>query len=482
MFPRFILKTFFFFSIIVFLFAPSFVFAAEKTRFFVSPDFDFYQREEIIAVLIKTSPKLYFYVDNEWWLAQGFEEQRNKINSLKELDQEFRNRIYPILTETFGLEPRPGIDGDLRITVLIHPMIEKVGGYFHSGDGFSRVQVPSSNEREMLYLNAFQIESPWLRNILAHEFIHLITFNQKDIIRGVTEEIWLNDLRAEFASTLLGYDDVFEDSLLKQRVKSFLRNPSDSLTEWLAEASDYGVVSLFAQYLNDFYGIEILVDSLLSEKVGIPSINYALEKNGFEQDFHQIFTDWKIALLVNDCEIGPKYCFLNPQLKDLRVVPLTNFLPLIGQGVLSVTHTTTDWSANWYRFIGGHQVLRVEFKGNKEFVFKVPYMIEDVAGNLTIGFLELDEQQRGVIYIPDFNSKNRSFTIMPSAQSKITGFNGREKAFSFSLTASIEKRTPEQEKELIKEIIKQIEFLRELIFQLQAEIALLVARRARLFR
>ncbi len=481
MLTRSILKTFFFFFAIAFLLEPSFVFAARRTGFFVSPDFDFFRREEIAAVLIKTSPKLYFYVDDRWWLAQSFEKQRDKINSLKELDQEFRNRIHPILTKTFGSEPRPGIDKDLRITILIHPMIRKVGGYFHSGDGFFRVQVPRSNEREMVYLNAFHIKSPFLRNILAHEFMHLITFNQKDIIRGITEEIWLNDVRAEFTSFLLGYDDVFEKSLLKQRIRSFLRNPSDSLTEWLGEISDYGVVNLFALYLYDHYGIAILVDSLHSKKVGIPSINYALKKNGFEQDFSQIFTDWKIALLVNDCEIGSKYCFLSPQLKDLRVVPLTNFLPLVGQGVLSITHTTTDWSANWYRFIGGHQALRIEFRGSNDFVFNVPYMIEDAGGNLSIGFLELDEQQRGVIYIPDFNSKNRSFTILPSAQNKITGFNGREMAFSFSLTASIEKRTPEQEKELIKEIVKKIEFLRELIFQLQAEVALIMTRRARFF-
>jgi peptidoglycan hydrolase-like protein with peptidoglycan-binding domain len=468
---------------IIFLILPVFVSAntlGQRVNFFISQDFDPHQREQISAVLVKITPKLYFYIDDAWWVAQSPEQQSEARNALSFLDEEFRNRIYPILTETFGSERKPGIDGDERITILIHPMLEEVGGYFNSGDGHPRIQAPRSNEREMVYLNVRHIEKEQMKSILAHEFIHLITFNQKNIVHRVSEEIWLNDVRAEYASTLLGYDDDYRGSNLEMRARTFITHPNDSLTEWLERKSDYGVVNLFAQYLVDHYGIEILSDSLKSSKIGIPSINYALRKNGFEQDFAQIFTDWKVAVLVNDCGLGAKYCYLNPHLSKLRVIPLTNFLPFVGQGTLAVTHTTKNWSANWHRFIGGRGVLRVEFNGYDRVNFRVAYVIEDSGGNMTINFLELDEHQNGKIYVADFNAKNRALTILPSIQDKVLGFNGQEQRFSFSWTASIVERTPEQEAELIKELLTQIGFLRKEIARVQTRIAeILTARRLR---
>jgi len=449
----------------------------QRVIFFVSQEFDLHQREQIPAVLVEITPKLYFYIDDGWWGAQTSEQQSRVRNALIFLDEEFRNRIYPILTKTFGSERKPGIDRDERITILIHPMPEEVGGYFNSGDGYPRIQAPRSNEREMVYLNVRHIETERMKSILAHEFIHLITFNQKDIIRGVTEEIWLNDVRAEYAATLLGYDREFPGSNLQSRARIFVANSSDSLTEWLGEKPDYGVVNLFAQYLVGHYGIEILNDSLHSSKIGIPSINYALRKNGFEQDFAQIFTDWKIAVLVNDCGLGPKYCYLNPHLSQLRVIPLTNFLPFVGQGTLAVTHTTKNWSVNWHRFIGGRGVLKVVFNGYDRVDFKVPYIIEDLDRNMTIGFLDLDKNQNGKIYVPDFNTKNRSLTILPSIQDKISGFNGQERSFSFSWTASIVERTPEQEAELIKGLLAQIEFLKKQISELQSQIRAILVKK-----
>src|SRR3989344_1896383 len=103
----------------------------------------------------------------------------------------------------------------------------------------------------MVYLNADYITSPLVKGFLAHEFTHLISFNQKDKIRGVTEEIWLNEMRSELAPRILGYDDDFDNSNLKKRLRSFLQKTQDPLTEWKNESPDYGVINLFMQYLTD---------------------------------------------------------------------------------------------------------------------------------------------------------------------------------------------------------------------------------------
>ena len=234
------------------------VYIGELKDFFVDKTYDVSEREEISAFLLKIGPEVYYYAEEDWWNLLT-RTQRNEVSSKIEiLDTEFHQNIYSTLTSAFGGEWNPGIDNDSRITVLFHPMINDAGGYTNYGDEYFKVQNPSSNEREMVYLNTDFITIPILKSLLAHEFVHLITFNQKEILHNVSEEIWLNEARAEYASTLLKYDDVFLGSNLERRVQVFIKNPTDSLIEWNNEKADYATVNLFSQYIVDQYGLAIL--------------------------------------------------------------------------------------------------------------------------------------------------------------------------------------------------------------------------------
>ena len=300
----------------------------ESRVFNVDPGYDVIGRKELTGVLQKMNSKAYFYLDENWWNTLTLTEQSRTKKALDLLSNEFDKKIYPILTNNFGSEWKPGIDNDYRITILIHPMKEGSGGYFNSRDEYLKVENPKSNEKEMVYLNSDYIESSLAKSFLAHEFVHLITFNQKEKIQGVSEEIWLNEARAEYAPSLLAYDDYYSISNLRQRVKLFLKNPSDSITEWRFNKIDYGSLNLFTQYLVDHYGLGILSQSLKTDKIGIDSLNYILKRNNIDKDFSQIFTDWTIAVLVNDCSLGKYYCYKNHSLEDLGVTPSLNFLPI----------------------------------------------------------------------------------------------------------------------------------------------------------
>ncbi len=449
----------------------------QEVDFNIDPSYDSQGREETEAVLQKITDQLYFYVDKEWWQELSYSRRKSLDTSFYSLATEFERKIYPTLTSTFGSEPKPGIDRDERITILIQPIIREAGGYFNSGDVYSRLQNPRSNEREMVYLNAKHIDTPLAKVFLAHEFTHLITVNQKDLLRNVTEEVWLNEARAEYAPTLLGYDDTYKGSNLERRVKAFLEKPNDSLTEWLNRKEDYGAINLFTQYLVDHYGKKILVDSLQSDKTGIESINYALVKNGFKDDFSQIFANWAIAVLVNDCKLGSRYCYLNKNLKDLRLVPTLYYLPSI-ETVLSTYHDTTYWSANWHRFIGGGDNLTSEFEGDGSVEFKIPYLLCDLKGECFVESLILDGEQKGKITIPGFNAKYSSLTLIPFIKSKTSGFDGRENYFSFSWEITIQEESGEErEAELISQLLARIEELKRQIAEVQAKInAILVSR------
>ncbi|MDI6591335.1 MAG: hypothetical protein QME61_00100 [Patescibacteria group bacterium] len=465
---------------VVFLAIPLFAHAdiqGQQETFNIDSSYDIENRNQLMATLRKITDHLYFYIDDAWWQKLSSSQKEKIDQALTDLGYEFQNKIYPILTSTFGSEWKPGIDNDERITILIHEMIEEAGGYFNSGDEYSKAQNPKSNQREMVYLNAQHLDKPNIKSSLAHEFLHLITFNQKEKKQKVSEEIWLNEARSEYAPTLLGYDQIFEGSNLQMRINNFIDKPYDSLTEWQNLRYDYGVINLFIQYLVDHYGVEILVDSLKSPLIGIPSINEALAKRGFEQDFSQIFTDWTIAVLVNNCSLGPRYCYLNKNLKDFRVIPTTNFLPMLGEGKLSVTYATPNWTGNWHKIIGGKGILELEFDGQDEVNFKVPYVLCLNSEQCSIDFLSLDKEQKGKITISDFGEKYTSLTIIPSLQTKISGFNGFEPSYSFSWQASIKEPEEIAKKRLIENLLARIAELQAEISRLQAQINAILAER-----
>lgn len=468
------IKTFFLIPCIVvfFLFASNPVFAislGERQNFYVNSGYDWFTRQEISATLKAMDKNSYFYVDQQWWDTLSSEEKDEASISINLLKNEFENTIYPVLTSNFGSEYNPGIDNNSHITILIHPMLQGVNGYFNTADEYSKFEIPNSNEREMVYLNGFLINDILAKSYLAHEFTHLITFNQKNKIQGIQEEIWLNEARAEFAPSLCGYDNDYENSYLKTKVDIFLRNPCDSITEWRNLSADYGALNLFTQYLTEKYGKEILIDSLKSDKIGIESINYALIKNNYKENFSKIFTDFTITVLVNDCDIyskqeiteqnqeeinknAEKYCFKNKNLKDLRINPMINFLPLKGDSNLGVNQNTKNWSGNWFKFIGGKGALKIEFIGNPEELFRIPYIVKNSLGNLSLDFFVLNEFQRGEILISNFGEKNISAVIIPTIQTKKTGFLNPEPSFSFFWSAS----TIAEEKSISKFLEKPI--------------------------
>jgi hypothetical protein len=176
------------FLILIFSIFPLFVGAdvvGERRRFFVDSTYDATGRESIDAILKVANSRSYFYLEEAWWNSQRAEDQAQIQSFFVDLATEFEQKIYPTVTGAFGQEWSPGIDGEIPITVLVHVMKDDAGGYTNYGDEYPRVQVPNSNEREMVYLNVKATRGPFLKSFLAHEFIHLITFNQKDKMKKV---------------------------------------------------------------------------------------------------------------------------------------------------------------------------------------------------------------------------------------------------------------------------------------------------------
>ncbi len=426
---------------VIFFALPFFAFASnyssgQQSNFYLDSSFDKTERGKIEATLHYVSPFAYFYIENDWWNSLKTEEKSAINTKLDKLSKEFDSKIYPTLTSTYGSEWKPGIDKDYHVTILFTQMKEKAAGYFRSLDEYYKIQVPRSNEREMVYLNVTDLDKANTDAYLAHEFTHLITFNQKSRKLGQEEDVWLNELRAEYSPTLLGYDDNYDGSNLGTRINYFIQNPSDSLTEWKGEIRDYGVINIFAQYLVEHYGIKILSLSMASPYTGVASLNYALSQLGIDKDFSQVFSDWTVAVFSNDCSLGKEYCFSKEPLTYLRIAPSLIYLPSTQEASLSLVYAIKEWAGHWYKIIGGGKGIKVEFNSLSQKNFIIPYFVQGTGKTGEVQFLKLDEQGKGTIELPAFGEDHQSLVVIPSISEKDSDFSDKEPFWRFSLDIS----------------------------------------------
>lgn len=477
-----------FLFLILFLFFPLITSAADSINqqrtFFVDSSYDASGREKLGATLIKISSRGYFYIETDFWNNQDAAEKDKIMSSLSTLGIELDNKIYPGLTNTYGSIWSPGIDNDEKITIFLHSIASDSAGYFRESDEYSRAVLPKSNEREMVYLNVDFINNPLLKGYLAHEFTHLINYNQKDRINDLRDEVWAVEMRSEFAPSILGYNNVYKDSYLEKRVKKFLQSPVNSLTKWKDSLSDYANVVLLAQYISDQYGQDIIISTMKSKKAGYLSIEEALAKKGINKRFEAVFSDWIIANAINDCSLGKEYCYKNPGLINFRVLPATNFLPVNSQSSLKVYDSLHDWSARWYKVVGGAQKLNFSFEGKKDIAYSVPYLLEKKDKTFVLKYLDLDSSKAGKIQVDGFDSQYLAFYFIPSIHDNSWIDNG---GFEYSWTVSSSGTTQtttvpttDNQKQILALQLqiaqlktKLIELIKQRIAELQAQLYLI---------
>ncbi|RCK80379.1 MAG: Secreted protease metal-dependent protease [Candidatus Ozemobacter sibiricus] len=249
------------------------------------------QFERVTAVLERIGKHCYLYV-----------EKGQKVDgpTLDSIVAQFDTNIYPTDTRCFGSEPKPGIDGDNRITLLMldikdgwEPGKGYVGGYFFPLNEYSVKDFPQSNEREMIYLDLYPSDpkDKFYMGVVAHEFQHLIHFNQDP-----RETKWINEGQSQYAFKVCGFGH-------PNQIMAFTRAPDHTIADWKNSITDYGAVYLFFYYLYQKYPgtttpMSLLVSS--NPKQGIESIDEALAKGGYQTTFEKVWSDWSVANYLND--------------------------------------------------------------------------------------------------------------------------------------------------------------------------------------
>ena len=453
------------------LFIPVFAQAAnvgEERSFNIQSEYDLLGNSKIDTQLIKITNRLYFYAEKQWFNGLSYENKREIDNKIYNLSNEFEYRIYPTLTQLFGFEDNPGIDNDSRIIVVFHQMEATIGGYIQTEDDYSSQIYSLSNEGQIIYLNADNILSLSSNNLnyhLSHEFMHLIILKQNP-----NEEVWLNEARAEYAEILLGYEKDWVNSNLQRRIQQFLNNTNIFLLNWDNTNYDYAKVNLLTQYLVEHYGINILVDSLHSSQAGVGAINYALQKNGFSENFSDVFMDWLITNIVNDCSVDEKYCYENPYLQNFTVFPYTYYLPTQGESSLSVTDSLKFWNAKWQKISGGLGIIKLKFIIPEQTpISKIPYIIEDINNKKTVGFLDFSSINIQEAYIEGMGSKNKAVYFIP-----FVGSRGQENnLYYYSWEVQNLGNSLKVEEQAVESLLQKIAELKRKIASLQLQLAMM---------
>ena len=361
------------FSVLILIVGASFVFVGSAeaqttgstTTFFVEQNFDATGRASVTATLRETGTHALIYVEDAYYNSLSASDRAALLAATAALRNEFDAVIYPRLTGFYGTPREPGIDGDARVALLLTKLKSNAGGYFDTSDQFSRQLSPLSNEREMVYINATFYTNPRrFYAFLSHEFTHLIDFNQKHFLRGVDDDVWLNELRAEYAPTYLGYDDPYAGSNLAARAGAYVTDPDDSLTEWRNTNEDYASINMFAQYVAGKYGADVLKYSIQTPQTGIAALDAGLATAGHTVRFADVFLNWTAASFLNSASPGLDYVYDHPSLTGaaLRLDTVTTSASLGPSGKLTMTRQVEGGAWQWVRAVpsaGGSDGTRI---------------------------------------------------------------------------------------------------------------------------
>jgi len=451
------------------LFIPVFAQAisiGQERSFNIQSQYDLLGRSKIDTQLIKITNQLYFYADKQWFNKLSSGNRTNIDSKIYNLSSEFEYRIYPILTQTFGFEDNPGIDNDSRILVVLHKMKAEIGGYVQTEDNYSSQIYSRSNEGQIIYLNADNIlplSSDNLNYHLAHEFMHLITLKQKP-----EAETWFYELMSEFAGQIIGVDTA---QITKQRAQNLLYLTEVNLKNWKNLDKDYSKVYLFALYLKEQFGNQLFVETLKYPSIdGIISFNQALKKINPSFSLDDIYLNWLIANLVNDCQNNQQYCYQNSALKDYSAIAYSYYLPMQAKSTLSVTDSISAWTGKWQKITGGLGSIKLKFTIPEQTpISKIPYIIENNQGKKTLGFLDFTATNIQEIYVNNMGSENTAIYFIPFIGSQAQ----ENKLYYYSFEAQNLGDSSKIEEQVVQNLLQKIAELKRKIASLELQLAMM---------
>ena len=290
------------------------------------------------------------------WAQSSLDYPVWRANALaKRMETEMLNPVQKL----FDFSEPAGVDGDprLHIAMINSPDADR-WGYFDSTKTRPKNVDPRSDALEMVVVNlAGDEEIDFFDEILlgtvAHEYLHALQFHSDP-----GEEWWLS----EALSTYVDYyitNEYFSRSSWHFDSEEFLAAPNTGLTQWYSvedTAPKYGAGYLFALYLVERFGEDILAPLLVEEANGWRAIQIVL-RDYTDISAETIFADWVLANYFLDARRGYGYRALAGELERPEPSAEVNSFPATYESALP--QYSTDYIAV---DVGGADKLRLRLK------------------------------------------------------------------------------------------------------------------------
>jgi len=264
---------------------------------------------KIDATCLYISKHGIFYVDNR---------DISKIHSRIVQYGDVFDRIYQINREKFGQENDVDCNGKI-IIVISQEITNGTLGYFNAGDKYSSSDYKFSNQGDIIYITSDLYDTDIVFGAIAHEFQHMIYFDEH-YNRGTTALLtWLNEALSQAAEYYNGF--LTSHTLWMQHflARGWMQL---SLTHWTQE--NYGYGALFIRYIIDQFGDSVIKKMCATDKVGIMAVEQATGV-----DFNIIFKYFSRALVLigtsEDC--SPHYRFTSLDVNMLQPLGRKGLLP-----------------------------------------------------------------------------------------------------------------------------------------------------------
>lgn len=222
--------------------------------------------------------------------------------------------IYADTRARFGSEwntnPVGGRDGNSRV-LLVFLGSQEIGGegffgFFRPQDEYPKSDIPTSNQAEVLFLNADRARDDLYNALdtIAHEFSHLIIWNQKVGQNGrfpeqaASENITLDEGLAVLNEELSGFgyegDGGGNGFLLAAVDKLLQEGMNRPFFKFRGGLGDYGAGYLFWRYLHDRFGLDKVKAIVTEPGVGQENVAKVLG-----QPFTSLFLEFGQSIALN---------------------------------------------------------------------------------------------------------------------------------------------------------------------------------------
>jgi hypothetical protein len=311
--------------------------------------------------------------------------------------------IFSMVSGAFGNPAN--VDTDDRVIILLLDIKDGfsgsggyVAGYFNSFNEIDTLQpgFETSNFAEILFLDTYPLNLLTSKGLdlgsstMAHEFQHLIHFNNND-----GQILFINEGCSLVSEVYCGYP-------IYNQVY-FVNDPGHYLFDWsyndlYSSLGDYSRAARFFTYLRDQFGMGIFRSIVSSSYTGGEDcINDALTKSGSSLRFLDVFQNWCIANAIDDRTLDPSYGYIYPNL------PKPNAKKIYVPNVTSPTLMIPPYSSHYISFLYGSD-LKIKFpSAGSDLIVKVIEMGQSGTRILTISpNIEFSEPLFGSVYTKIF--------------------------------------------------------------------------------